>query len=87
MNDDYVGPDMQTVPIGWFREAIEVAERAAPGGYNISIQVFANGFEVVASLADKVATEQLTFFDMAMEAESGNPFPRCIRRAVDALRG
>lgn len=86
MIDDYNGPDIQTVPIGWFREAIEVAQRAAPGGYVVTIQLFDNGFEVIARSGDKIATERLDFFSMAMEAESGNPFLRHIARAIDAVR-
>ena len=42
MESDYLGPDAQSVPIGWFREAIEVAQRAAPGGYALTIQLFDN---------------------------------------------
>ena len=85
MQDDYVGPDVQSVPIGWFREAIEVAERAAPGGYAVSIQLYDNGFEVIARAGDRVANERLTFFDLAME-DKGNPFLRHIERAVAGVR-
>lgn len=86
MESDYSGPDAQSVPIGWFREAIEVAQRAAPGGYALTIQLFDNGFEIIARSGDRVATERLTFFDMAMEAERGNPFLLHIERAISAIR-
>ncbi|MEO9132423.1 MAG: hypothetical protein ABI240_14600 [Sphingomonas sp.] len=86
MSDDYNGPDATPVPIGWFREAIGVAQHAAPGGYVVAIQLFDNGFEIVARAGDRSATERLNFFEMAMEAEVGNPFPRLIGRAIDGVR-
>lgn len=86
MESDYVGPEAQSVPIGWFREAIEVAQRAAPGGYALTIQLYDNGFEVVARSGERTATERLTFFDMAMEAERGNPFLLHIERVISTIR-
>ena len=52
----------------------------------MTIQLYDNGFEVVARSGERMATERLTFFEKAMEAERGNPFPLHIERAISAIR-
>ena len=85
MQDDYAGPDMQTVPIGWFSEAAGVAASAAPGGIAISITLSENGFQIEARRGEVVVTKRLSFFDIAME-DAGNPFLPQINQAVSKLR-
>lgn len=85
--DEYEGPSLQTVPVGWFDEAASIAAMARPGGFDVRIELTEGGFIVRGATGDRTAEERLTFFDLSMAADTGNPFRACIGRVVAELRG
>jgi len=86
MENQYVGPAMQQVPLGWFSDAASIAAKAKPGGIDITIELTENGFEIEGQQGGKIARRVVSIMDLAME-EVDNPFPDYIGQVVTELRG